>query len=77
MHAKNAAELHHTEAGLYRLMPGIVAGLFAGFFVDSPTAVLVVTIAANAVVYVLVLKSLIWLYLMATGRRSRSVEKSS
>jgi len=30
MHAKNAAELHHTEAGLYRLMPGIILGLVSG-----------------------------------------------
>jgi len=26
MHAKNAAELRHGEAGLYRLMPGIILG---------------------------------------------------
>jgi hypothetical protein len=69
MHAKNAAELHHSEAGFYRLMPGIVLGLFAGFFLDSPTVVLTVTIAANAAVYRFALKGLVWLYLMATSRR--------
>jgi hypothetical protein len=61
MHAKNAAELHHTEAGLYRVMPGIILGLLAGFFLDSPDAVLIVTIAANAAVYRLVLKGFVWL----------------
>jgi len=35
MHAKNAAELHHSEAGLYRLMPGIILGLVSGFLLDS------------------------------------------
>ena len=69
MHAKNAAELHHAEAGFFRLMPGIVLGLFAGFFLDSPTVVLIVTIAANAAVYRFALKSFVWLYLMATSRR--------
>jgi hypothetical protein len=63
MHAKSAAELHHSEAGLYRLMPGIVFGLFSGFFLDSPTVVLMVTIVVNATVYCLVFKGLIWLYL--------------
>lgn len=62
MHAKNAAELHHTEAGLYRLMPGIVLGLFVGFFLDSPDVVLIVTIAANAAVYRLLLKGFVWIY---------------
>jgi len=69
MHAKNAAEVHHSEAGLYRLMPGIILGLFPGFLLDSPTVVLIVTIAANAVVYCFALKSIVWLYLMATSRR--------
>jgi hypothetical protein len=62
MHAKNAAELHHGEAGLYRLMPGIILGLLSGFLIDSPTVVLLVTIAANATVYCFVFKGLIWLY---------------
>lgn len=62
MHAKNAAELHHTEAGLYRLMPGIILGLFVGFFLDSPNVVLIVTIAANAAVYRLLLKGTVWTY---------------
>jgi hypothetical protein len=66
MHAKNAAELHHGEAGLYRLMPGIILGLFAGFFLDSPTVVLLVTIAANAMVYRFALKGLIWVYVSTT-----------
>jgi hypothetical protein len=62
MYAKNAAELHHTEAGLYRLMPGIVLGLFVGFFLNSPNVVLIVTIAANAAVYRLLLKGSVWIY---------------
>lgn len=67
MHAKNVAELHHSEAGLYRLMPGIILGLLSGFFLDSPTVVLMVTIAANATAYCFVFKALIWLYVKATG----------
>jgi hypothetical protein len=66
MHAKNTAEMHHSEAGLYRLMPGIILGLLSGFLFDNPTVVLIVTIAANATVYCFVFKSLIWLYLEAT-----------
>ncbi|MGA2846104.1 MAG: hypothetical protein ABSF68_11845 [Candidatus Acidiferrales bacterium] len=65
MHAKNAAELHHSEAGLYRLMPGIILGLLSGWLLDSPTVVSIVTIAANAMVYCFVFKGLIWLYLKA------------
>jgi len=68
MRAKNAAELHHSEAGLYRLMPGIILGLLGGFFLDSPTVVLIVTIAANAAVYCFVFKGLIWLYLKAHSK---------
>ena len=68
MHTKNAAELHHSEAGLYRLMPGIIFGLLSGFLLDSPIVVLVVTIAANATVYRFAFKGLIWLYVKA-GRR--------
>jgi len=48
---KECAELRHGEAGLYRLMPGIILGLLTGFLLDSPTVVLIVTIAANAAVY--------------------------
>lgn len=66
MHAKNAAESHHSEAGLYRLMPGIILGLLSGLLVDSPTVVLMVTIAANATVYRFVFKGFVWLYLKAT-----------
>ena len=68
MHAKNTAELHNSEAGLYRLMPGIILGLLSGFIIDSPTVVVMVTIAANAAVYGFVFKGLIWLYLKATRR---------
>jgi len=68
MHAKNAAELRHGEAGLYRLMPGIILGLLTGFLLDSPTVVLIVTIAANAAVYCFVFKGLFWLYGKASGR---------
>ena len=32
-------------------MPGIILGLLTGFLLDSPTVVLIVTIAANAAVY--------------------------
>ena len=70
MHAKNAAELHHHEAGLYRLMPGIILGLLSGFFLNSPVVVLVVTIAANATFYQFVFKGALWLYFRA--RRSTS-----
>lgn len=65
MHAKDAAELHHGEAGLYRLMPGIILGLLSGFLLDSPIVVTMVTIAANATVYRFVFKGLIWLYVKA------------
>ncbi|OLE15505.1 MAG: hypothetical protein AUG83_06810 [Acidobacteria bacterium 13_1_20CM_4_57_11] len=68
MHAKNAAELRHGEAGLYRLMPGIILGLLTGFLLDSPTVVLIVTIAANAAVYCFVFKGLFWLYGKASRR---------
>ena len=68
MHAKIAAELRHGEAGLYRLMPGIILGLLTGFLLDSPTVVLIVTIAANAAVYCFVFKGLFWLYGKASGR---------
>lgn len=50
-HAKNVAELHHAEAGFYRLMQGIILGLFTGFLLSSPTVVLIVAIAANAAAY--------------------------
>ena len=43
-------------------MPGIILGLLSGFLIDSPTVVLLVTIAANATVYCFVFKGLIWLY---------------
>ena len=66
MHAKDAAELQHSEAGLYRLMPGIILGLLSGFLLDSPIVVLTVTIAANAIVYRFVCKAIIWLYLKAS-----------
>ncbi len=46
-------------------MPGIILGLLSGFLLDSPTVVLMVTIAANATVYCFVFKGLIWLYLKA------------
>jgi hypothetical protein len=68
MHAKNAAELRHGEAGLYRLMPGIILGLLTGFLLDSPTVILMVTIVANAMVYYFVFKGLFWLYGKATER---------
>ncbi|HLZ11657.1 MAG TPA: hypothetical protein VKP58_03635 [Candidatus Acidoferrum sp.] len=70
MHAKNAAELHHSEAGLYRLMPGIILGLFSGFLFNSPTIVLMVTIAANATVYCFVLKGLLWSYRKGSSKLS-------
>jgi len=73
MHAKNAAELQHREAGLYRLMPGIVLGLLSGFFLDSPTVILVVTIAANAAAYRFAFKALIWLYLKGTRHEAKEV----
>ena len=50
MHAKDAAELQHTEAGLYRLM------------FDSPTIVLILTIATNALVYQYVLTGVLWVW---------------
>ena len=62
MHAKNAAELHQTEAGLYRLLPGIVLGLLVGWLLDNQTVVLIVTIAANAALYRLLLKGSVWIY---------------
>jgi len=67
-HAKNVAELHHTEAGLYRLMPGIVLGLLAGFLFDSPTVVLAVTIATNAAVYHVSLRGLVRLCAKVNAR---------
>jgi len=72
MHAKNAAELQHTEAGLYRLMPGIVLGLFAGFLLDNPIIVAIVTIAANAAVYRLLLKGSVWIYLRVVSPKQPS-----
>ena len=72
MHAKNAAELHHTEAGLYRLMPGVVLGLFAGFLLDNPIVVAIVTIAANAAVYRLLLKGSLWIYFRVVSPKQPS-----
>ncbi|HXO44788.1 MAG TPA: hypothetical protein VN846_04920 [Candidatus Cybelea sp.] len=66
MHAKNVAELHHSEAGLYQLMPGIIPGLLSGWLLDSSTVVLVVTIAVNATIYYFVVKGLIWVYIKIT-----------
>jgi hypothetical protein len=68
MHAKNAAEMRRSEAGLYRLMPGIVLGLIAGLVFDNSTVVLLVAIAANAVVYHFLIKGVIRLY--ATAKNS-------
>ena len=42
------------RGGILWLMPGIVLGLFAGFLLDSPTIILIVTIAVNAAVYLLI-----------------------
>jgi len=49
-------------------MPGIILGLLTGFLLDSPTVVLIVTIAANAAVYCFVFKGLFWLYGKASRR---------
>lgn len=68
MHAKDAAELHHSEAGLYRLMPGIVFGLLGGFLFGSRVVVLLVTIAVNATVYCFAFRGLIWLYLKRNSK---------
>ncbi len=62
IHAKNAAELTHGEAGLYRQMPGIIVGLLSGFFLGSPVVVIVVTVVANATVYYFFLRFAIWLW---------------
>ena len=62
LNAKNAAELSHAEAGLYRQMPGILAGLYVGSFLDSQIAVLAVTTAANAVFYYFVFRLAIRLW---------------
>jgi hypothetical protein len=62
IHAKNLAELNHREAGLYRQMPGIIVGLLSGFFLNSPVAVVVVTIAVNVTVYYFVLRFAMWVW---------------
>jgi len=64
-HAKNAAELNHGQAGLYRQMPGIVVGLFSGYFLDSDTVVFLVTVASNAVFSYYTLRFAIGLWAMA------------
>jgi hypothetical protein len=61
-HAKNAAEVIHREAGLYRQMPGIIVGLFGGFILDSPVVVFVATVAVNATVYYFALRGAMWLW---------------
>lgn len=53
-HAATAA-VRGTPAGLYRQMPGIFAGLLAGFALDSPVVVVIVTVAANSCLYYLAL----------------------
>ena len=62
LNAKNAAELSHAEAGLYRQIPGILVGLYIGSFLDSQVAVLAATTAANAVFYYFVLRVAIRLW---------------
>lgn len=69
MHAKDAAELQHTEAGLYRLMPGIIVGLISGFVLDSPTVVVILTIATNALVYQYILRGVLWAWAKTTQRQ--------
>jgi hypothetical protein len=71
MHAKNAAELHHSQAGLYQLMPGIILGLLSGWLLGSSTIVLWVTIAVNATAYCFAFKGLVWLYLKAVRHSGR------
>jgi len=51
-------------------MPGIILGLFSGFLFNSPTIVLMVTIAANATVYCFVLKGLLWSYRKGSSKLS-------
>jgi uncharacterized membrane protein len=65
MHAHNVG-----PGGFYRQMPGIVLGLFSGYFLDSPVVVIVVTIAANAVLYYFVLRLLMRLW-RGAHRRTR------
>jgi hypothetical protein len=62
IHAKNAAELSHEQAGLYRQMPGIIVGLFSGYLLDNATIVLLVTVAANATLYYLALRFTVWIW---------------
>jgi len=61
-HAKNAAELNHGQAGLYRQVPGIIVGLYRGYFLDSGAVVLLVTVAANAAFYYFTLRFALWLW---------------
>jgi hypothetical protein len=70
-HAKTVAEMSHHEAGLYRVMPGIIVGLLVGFAVDSPIVVAVVTVAANAALYCWVLRLAVWVW-----RRSRHTDQA-
>jgi hypothetical protein len=60
IHAQNVAELSHRQAGLYRQMPGIIVGLFSGYFLDSEEIVLLVTVAANAAFYYFAAQIAIW-----------------
>lgn len=68
-HAKNAAELNHGQAGLYRQLPGIMLGLYSGYFLDSGTVVFLVTVAANAAFYYYTLRFAMWLWAKVKSRR--------
>ena len=60
MHAKDAAEFDHGQSGLYRQMPGIIVGLFSGYFLGSEEIVLLVTVAANAAFYYYAIRFVMW-----------------
>lgn len=49
-----------AKAGLVPQMPGIILGLLCGFALDNQIAVGVVTVAANAYFYYLVLSLVAW-----------------
>ena len=58
MHAHN----QNSAAGMHRQMPGIVIGLLCGFALDNQIVVSVITIAANACSYYLLLSFLAWVW---------------